>query len=301
MANRTASTKTNGTAARSVRERIGRADRVHRATSADGTAIVGEVYGQGAPLVLVHAGLGHGTLDWAFALPSLTDQFTCYCMSTRGRGSSGDAADHSIERNVEDVTAFVESIGAPVMLAGPSGGAMSVLGAAARSDAVRAVVACDPLAFELLGEEDAARLKAAIERMAGLAEEGRLVDAARDWMTEWANGEEMAFLESSGWLEAGAAHVPVLLRLLEASADDGYSPTDPSVLGQVDAPTLVLLGSDAGAHWPWFAQSAQHVAEHVADAKVHEVAGAGHCGVWMQAERYAEAMKRFVADGHPPR
>ncbi len=174
-------------------------------------------------------------------------------------------------------------------------------GAAARSDAVRAVVACDPLAFELLGEEDAARLKAAIERMAGLAEEGRLVDAARDWMTEWANAEEMAFLEASGWLEAGAAHVPVLLRLLEASADDGYSPTDPSVLGQVDAPTLVLLGSDAGAHWPWFAQSAQHVAEHVADAKVHEVAGAGHCGVWMQAERYAEAMKRFVADGHPPR
>ena len=215
MANRTASTKTKGTAARSVRERIGRADRVHRATSADGTAIVGEVYGQGAPLVLVHAGLGHGTLDWAFALPSLTDQFTCYCMSTRGRGSSGEAGDHSIERNVEDVSAFVESIGAPVALA-------------------------------------------------GLAAEGRLVDAARDWMTEWANDEEMAFLAASGWLETCATHVPVLLRLLEASADDdGYSPTDPSVLGQVE--------------------------------------GAGHCGVWMQAECYAEAMKRFVADGHPPR
>ena len=100
MANRTASTKTNGTAARSVRERIGRADRVHRATSADGTA-------------------------------------------------SGDAADHSIERNVEDVTAFVESIGAPVVLA-------------------------------------------------GLAEEGRLVDAARDWMTEWANGEAMKRFVADG-------------------------------------------------------------------------------------------------------
>jgi len=66
-------------AAPRIEDRPGRPERVHRATSADGTEIAGEAYGQGPPLVLVHAGLGHGTLDWAFALPSLSDRFTCYC------------------------------------------------------------------------------------------------------------------------------------------------------------------------------------------------------------------------------
>lgn len=141
--------------------------------------------------MLLHAGLGSGTLDWSFALPFLQERFTCYCMSMRGRGLSADHPDQSFERGVEDVVAFVESIGEPVGLAGPSGGAMFVLGAAARSEAVAAVAACDPLAFELLTEEDEARLHDAVERMAGLAGEGRLEEAARDWVTEWANSEEM--------------------------------------------------------------------------------------------------------------
>jgi hypothetical protein len=288
-------------AAQRIEDRLGRPERVHRATSADGTEIAGEVYGQGPPLVLVHAGLGHGTLDWAFALPSLSDRFTCYCMSTRGRGLSADHADPSMQRCVEDVVAFVESIGAPVALAGPSGGAMFVLGAAARSDSVRAVAACDPLAFELLGEEGGSRLHDAVARMAGLAESGRLEEAARDWMTEWANEKEMAVLEESGWLEASAKYVPVLLRLLEAEDEgNGYSPTDPSVLGQVTAPALVLLGSDAAASWSWFPESARYVAEHVPDAMVREVAGAGHCGAWAQPERHAEEMIWFFTDVHPP-
>jgi hypothetical protein len=52
------------------------------------------------------------------------------------------------------VVAFVESIGELVGLAGPSGGAMFVLDAAARSEAITAAAACDPLAFELLTVED---------------------------------------------------------------------------------------------------------------------------------------------------
>jgi pimeloyl-ACP methyl ester carboxylesterase len=289
----------NQAAAQLIENQVGNADRIHRATSADGTEIVGEVFGQGPPLVLVHAGLGHGTLDWAFALPNLKDRFTCYCMSTRGRGLSADHPDPSMQRCVEDVVAFAESVGEPVALAGPSGGAMFVLGAAARSDSIRAVAACDPLAFEILGEEDGSHLHDAVARMAGLAESGRMHEAARDWMTEWANEKEMAVLEESGWLEASAEYVPVLLRLLEAGEDgDGYSPTDPAVLRQVTAPVLVMLGSDAGAHWSWFAESARYVAEQVRAATVREIPGAGHCGAWVHPERYAEEMIRFFSEVH---
>ncbi|WP_425607719.1 alpha/beta fold hydrolase [Natrononativus amylolyticus] len=131
---------------------------LHRAVSDDGTQIVGHVYGHGPPLVLVHAGLGDGVLDWDAAMPFLSDRFACYLMSTRGRGSSGNHPNQSPEQYVEDVVAFVESLGEPVGLAGASGGTMFALGAAAQSKAVAAVAACDPLAFELLTEEDEARL-----------------------------------------------------------------------------------------------------------------------------------------------
>ena len=274
--------------------------RIHRASSPDGTEIAGEVYGQGPPLVLVHAGLGHGTLDWGFALPFLKDRFTCYCMSTRGRGLSDDHPDKSFESGVEDVVAFTESIGEPVRLAGPSGGAMFVLGAAAQTNSVQAVAACDPLAFELLGEADEFRLHDAVERMAALAEEGRLEEAARDWMTEWANDEEMAALAKSGYLEACAEYVPVLLQALQQGAEESYSPTDPSVLAEITAPVLILQGSEAEAVWPWFRESAHYVAKHVPNASLQEIPGAGHMGTWVKPGAYAGEMVRFFETALKP-
>lgn len=270
-----------------------KADRVHRADSEEGTEIAGTVHGDGQPLVLLHAGLGSGTLDWSFALPFLEKRFTCYCMSTRGRGLSADNPDQSFESGVGDVVAFVESIGEPVGLAGPSGGAMFVLGAAARSEAVAAAAACDPLAFELLTEEDEVRLYGAVERMAGFAREGQLEEAARDWMTEWANDEEMAALSESGYLEACARYVPVLLHALQQGEEDAYSPTDPSVLSQIKVPTLILYGSEAESVWPWFNESVRYIAKHVPNASVREIPGAGHVGAWVEPRAYADELIRF--------
>jgi pimeloyl-ACP methyl ester carboxylesterase len=269
----------------------------HRAVSDDGTEIAGHVYGNGQPLVLVHAGLGDGVLDWDAAMPFLSDRFTCYLMSTRGRGLSDDHPDQSPERYVEDVVAFVESIGEPVGLAGASGGAMFTLGAAARSKAVAAVAACDPLAFETLDEEDEARLHDAVEHMAELAAEDRLVEAARDWMTEWANDHEMAALSESGYLEACAKYVPVLLQVLQqADESDDPSPTDPSVLQQITVPVLILQGSQSNATWPWFTDSVRHVDEHVVDSTVREIAGAGHMGAWVEPEPYTDELARFFEE-----
>jgi pimeloyl-ACP methyl ester carboxylesterase len=280
---------------------INRNDRIHRAVSRDGTEIAGSVVGQGPPLVLVHAGLGDGKLDWDAAVPFLSERFTCYLMSTRGRGLSNDHPDHSFERLVEDVTAFVESIGEPVGLAGSSGGAIDALGAAARSKAVAAVAVCDPLAFEVLGKEDEARLNKAIGRMAELAEKGKLVEAARDWMTEWANDHEMAALSESGYLAACAKYVLVLLHMLKQAGDaDGPSPTDPSVLEQIKAPVLILQGSQAHATWPWFTESVRHIAKHVANPQVREVAGAGHMGAWVEPEPITDELIRFFETALEP-
>ena len=116
---------------------------VQVAISADGTEIVGRVRGQGPPLVLVHGAWGDGEVAYEALVPHLADRFTCYMPSTRGRGLSGNNANHSVHRLVQDVIAFIHSIGEPVYLVGWSG-IEPPLGAAAQSRAVSAVALFEP-------------------------------------------------------------------------------------------------------------------------------------------------------------
>src|SRR4029450_5657636 len=101
--------------------------------------------------------IGDGDIAWEPLLPQLTDRFTCYLPSTRGRGLSSDNPDHSPARLEEDVTAFVDSIGAPFCLVGGSGSGPWVLGAAARSGSVAAVAEYEPGVVSVMRKDDLAR------------------------------------------------------------------------------------------------------------------------------------------------
>jgi pimeloyl-ACP methyl ester carboxylesterase len=272
-------------------------NRIHRAVSKDGTEIAGRVRGQGPPLVLVHAGIGDGDLDCGELASFLEDRFTCYLFSTRSRGLSGHSDDLGGERHIEDLVAFVDSIDEPAGVVTWSGGALFVLGAAARTAAVSAVAVYEPLVFEASDEEDNARLDAAVAHMAGLAEQGRLTEAARDWMTDWANEEEMASLAASGYLEAVGPYVPVLLGLIAAFAEDpGTSPTDPAELARITVPVLVLQGSQTTRRW--LVDGVRHVAEHTPDAHVREVPGAGHSSMVAKPGPIADELIRFFSEQH---
>jgi pimeloyl-ACP methyl ester carboxylesterase len=272
-------------------------EHLHRARSADGTEIVGRVRGQGPPLVLTHAGLGDADTDCGELASFLEDHVTCFLASTRNRGLSGHSDDLAGERHIEDLVAFVESIGEPAGVVTWSGGAIAVLAAAARTAAISAVGVYEPLVFELLDEQDHARFDAAVAHMAGLAEQGRLTDATRDWMTDWANEQEMAALAASGYFEAAGPYVPVLLGQLERlDGADGPSPTDPAELARITAPVLVLQGSQTTRRL--FVDSVRHVAEHVPDARVREVPGGGHCGMVAKPGPTADQLIRFLAPQH---
>ena len=273
-------------------------ERIHRATSPDGTDIAGRVRGQGPPLVLTHAGLGDGDLDCGELASLLEDRFTCYLPSTRNRGLSGHSDDLGGQRHIEDLVAFVDSIGEPVGVASWSGGAIAVLGAAARTGAISAVAVHEPLVVEVLDEEDGASFEAAVVHMAGHAEQGRLTEAARDWMPDWADEQEMAALEASGYFEAAGPYVPVLLGQLDRLGDaHGASPTDPAELARITVPMLVLQGERTTRRW--LVESVRHVAEHVPDARVREIPAAGHSSMAAQPERIAEELARFFAAEHP--
>ena len=95
--------------------------------SSDGTPIAYERSGEGPPLVLVH-GMVSSHRTWELVLPELRKHFNAYAMVRRGRGESDDAgADYSLEREVEDVVALIDSTDGPVSLLGHSHGAILVL------------------------------------------------------------------------------------------------------------------------------------------------------------------------------
>ncbi len=272
------------------------ADRTHRAVSADGTEIAGRVHGQGPPLVLVHGSLDDGDTIWGALLPLLTDRFTCYCLSTRGRGLSADSDDHSPARLVDDVVAFLDGIGDAAALMGHSSGAGLALGAAARSAAVSGVVAYEPAVPPVINPDDLARVQAAIAHHAELAAQGQLADAARILFTEspMATDNEAAAMAAAGHFEAMAPYVPLnLTEMQQAAESPDPNFADPSVLKHVDAPVLLLHGSETDGSWA--TESVRHLAGHLPDARVHEVPDAAHFGPLLAPEQVAKEATGFLA------
>jgi pimeloyl-ACP methyl ester carboxylesterase len=212
-------------------------DQIHVAVSKDGTKIAGRVQGEGAPIVLVHGGLGDGEVSWFFMLPFLVEHFTCFLMSTRGRGLSGDTADHSRERQFEDVAAFVESIGEPVGVFGHSSGAVWALGGAAISPAhVRALALYEPPFPALeppMSDEQYERVRAAIT-------EGRLADAVQIITGEIVGlrAEEQALFSAPDVAERAQAALPVVVQELP----EVNRPFEDALLHKLSMRVLVLLG-----------------------------------------------------------
>ena len=268
-------------------------DQIHRAVSADGTEIAGRVRGQGPALVLVHGPVHDGDIAWEALLPHLTDRFTCYVPSLRGRGSSGDHSDHSPARMREDVSAFVDSIGEPVFLMGWSDGGSLALGAAADRDAVAAVVAYEPAVWNLMREDDLAGFGATVEQWSAATADGRLLDAAHIFHHFVCTDDEFTAVDED-YLDRQARLFPLLLNeIQQGRADNGPQPTDPEVLGQIAAPVLVLLAQQTRLD-TWFADSATHVAQHVADARVRELPDVGHFAPLVAPEPVARELIAFL-------
>jgi pimeloyl-ACP methyl ester carboxylesterase len=275
-------------------------ERIHRAVSADGTEIAGRVRGRGPALVLVHGGIGDGDVAWEALLPHLTDRFTCYLPSTRGRGLSSDNPDHSPARLEEDVTAFVDSIGEPVCLVGWSGSWAWVLGTAVRSASVAAVAVYEPAVVSVMRDDDLARTSATMEQVGMAAADGRLVDAVRAFAAWICTDPEIAALEETDFYERWADCVPAMLRFVQQDASyGGPRSTDPEALGMVTAPVLLLRGQQT-ALGTWFADATRHIAQHLSDVQVRELPGAGHFTPVLAPELMAKELIRFFESARQP-
>ncbi len=266
--------------------------RTHYGTTSDGVTIGGAVHGQGPPLVFLQGVIGDGDIDWNRVVRHLTDRFTCHLPSMRGRGLSGDHPDLSPGRRADDILTYIDSIGEPTGLVGWSGGATLALAVAAQSDAVNAVAPFEPGILSLMDEKEQAVVGDAIARAGELAADGRLAAAARAFAAFPFNDQEIAVAGDAGYFEAAGRYVPKLLNLLQQSMESEDPAADPAVLGAIQAPVVVLLGSDTK---PFFTSSARYVTDHVPNARVHEIPGAGHAAPLTHPEALAEALTAFFA------
>ena len=249
-------------------------EKVQVAISADGTEIVGRVRGEGPALVLVHGGWGDGEVGYEAMVPYLARRFTCYTPSTRGRGLSGDNPDHSANRLVEDLVAFIDMVGGPVCLVGWSG-IDPVLGAAARSDAVAAMAIFEGYVPTVADDGELAALGAALERTAALAAVGNLADAARAFAPYVVNDTERSAL-APDFHERWGRSIPAMLRYFQQNATAaGPKAYDGGQLARISVPVLALWGTGT-THPAFVEKSARYLAEHLADGQVRELAGVGH-------------------------
>jgi pimeloyl-ACP methyl ester carboxylesterase len=270
--------------------------RTHFVTTTDGVTIGGTVHGQGPPLVLLHGAFGDGDLDWQGLLPHVTDRFTCHLPSWRGRGLSDDHPDVGLGRRVDDVLAYVDSIGAATGLAGLFGGAWFALAAAkARPEAVTAVACIGTAVFSLMDEQEQAALGNAVAGMGELAGEGRLTDAMRAFAGSFLHDWEIAVAEDTGYLEAAGRYAPNLLKVFQQLTEyDGPDPDDPAVGATISAPVLVVHGSESKPSWKrFFTRSAQHVVEHVPNARMYEIPRAGIIAPLTHPAALADALTEF--------
>ena len=269
-------------------------ERSHSVTTTDGVTIGGRVHGEGSPLVFVHGMLADGDTDWQALLPHLTGRFTCYMPSYRGRGLSGDHPDLSPGRMVEDILAYVDSIEAPIGLVGWSSGAyLVVTAAAAKSDAVDAVAPIEPGVLSLMDEQEQ-------------AVSATPPPAWVSWPPKAGCRRRLARLlagpsatKKSPWPRTRATLRPqdATSRTCSASSSsgaeyEGPTPDDPAVLGAISTPLLVLHGADTK---PFLTVSARYVADHVPNARVQAIPGAGHAAPLTHPETLAEALTEFFA------
>lgn len=267
-------------------------DRIHRTTSDDGTEIAGRVEGHGPPLVFISSALGDDSTSWAAVSPMLADRFTCYRMSTRGRGLSEDAPDHTRERLLEDITSFVDSIGAPAGLVGHSSAGALALEVAARCDAVAAVTVYEPTLMELADEDVAAFMLEGLAKVQSLTEDGRLTEAATAFFTDVVRcpDEELELLVQAGAPQRAARYLPVALEEMAVSGPPGLS--DPGVLDLVIAPVLVLTGARTHDYWHGVSRE---LARRLVRVDVRTVDEVAHFAPVVAPDRLADDLGQFFA------
>ena len=200
--------------------------------SGDGTTLWARITGEGTPLVLVH-GTGESQDTWGRLPGLLGEHHTVWTYDRRGRGRSGDSANYSLKREIEDVQAVLAAAGATPHLLGHSFGGVCALEAARASVPLRSLIVFEPPVH-------AYKAKAAADRSAAKLEAGEREEALEIFLTELAgiSDEDLAAFRStpSAW-NPFVEMASTVCREIQALGSHAW---EPGRFASVEVPTLQL-------------------------------------------------------------
>jgi pimeloyl-ACP methyl ester carboxylesterase len=250
--------------ARSMRTRI------PAAVSKDGTKIAYDKVGHGPVVILVLGALNSGKSGAKLA-KLLASRYTVISYDRRGRGDSADTGPYSPQREVEDVAALIDAVGAPVYIYGHSSGAAIALKAAdtLRKQVRKLAIYEAPYA---IGSDAHEAAKAYDRQLKRLLKSGHRADAVVLFIRAVGVSEKQiqAIRRMPMWrgLEAMA---PTLAYDSDVLGEGHSLPT--ALLAGITTPTLVMHG---GAGAPSMRDAAEAISETIPNAQLRTLAGQTH-------------------------
>lgn len=254
--------------------------------SADGTRVGFVTDGAGPALLIVHGGMSTSA-RWDPLWPLLIGRFQVTAMDRRGRGSSGDGDQYSLEAESEDVIAVAEHLsmqqGAPIDVFGHSYGAVCALGAAARGAPVRRLALYEPPGPETVPTEWLDRMRLII----GQGQPGRAMFSFLVEVIGFSPREVEALRDRPG----GYDPLPIVERTLVREGEALTTADLPALAADVVQPVLLLLGSESP---PWAATVTRGLAGTLSAAEIAMLHHQGHEAVDTAPDLVAEQLARFL-------
>jgi pimeloyl-ACP methyl ester carboxylesterase len=254
--------------------------------SPDGTRIGFVEIGSGPPLVIAHGSVSTAE-HWMAVAMHLAPRFTCHVMDRRGRGRSGNAPDHTIEREAEDIRAVLDAAGPGAHLLGHSYGAVCALEAARTAPPARLVLYEPPL---LVGASQGEQLA---KRFGELVERGEIEEALVFFLREGPEipDAEITVLRSTPIWPQMVAVAPTLTREARALA---RIDCDFERYRGIAVPVLLLVGrlSSAGLR-----DASERLGGVLPDARTLWLEGQAHVANLVAPDLVARGVADFLLAG----
>ena len=255
--------------------------------SKDGTTIAFRRSGAGPALLFVH-GMTADHRSWTRISPYFEGHFTVYAMDRRGRGGSGDSPDYDFMREVEDVSALVESIGEPVNVFGHSLGGLLCLEAALLTDKIGRLVLYEPHVHNISPPTP----PDLPDQLQALIDQDELEAAMLLFLREGA-GMPDDEIDVYRRLPLWPARIPLAPTLPREMLVDRFYNFDASKYANLRIPTLLLLGGDS----PSFSRQAiEMVDSALPDSRVVILPGQQHMAHHTNPELFAREVLRFLLE-----
>ena len=242
-------------------------------TSRDGTQIAYDKVGKGPAVIVVGGALSERSAGAELA-QLLAGQFTVYSHDRRGRGGSADTQPYSVQREIEDIEALIDSAGGSAYVYGKSSGAsLALQAAAALGDKIKKLALYEPPYSEAEGA--AKEWKAFRAKLDGLLAADRRADAITLFMKfVGAPDDVLAKMKASPAWPGMLAMAPTLAYDNAVVGDDRSVPV--AVAAKVKASSLVMDGSASAGPMPFMRPTADKLAKAIPGARRQVVEGQAH-------------------------